>query len=86
MAKKPDEVDPALKRWVTAHMPDKAEGRSPPEKADQSYTIYVSKSEAERIAKCQREFGTTRQEVLRRLVQAGLKQLGIATGWWTDGE
>lgn len=81
MAKK-DEVDPALKRWVTAHMPEKA--GPPPEKADTSYTIYVSKSEAERIAKCQREFGTTRQEVLRRLVQAGLKQLGIATGWWTD--
>jgi 2-iminoacetate synthase ThiH len=81
MAKK-EEVDPALKRWVTAHMPEK--GEPAPEKADTSYTIYVSKSEAERIAKCQREFGTTRQEVLRRLVQAGLKQLGVATGWWTD--
>jgi hypothetical protein len=84
MAKKEDDIDPALKRWVTAHMPEK-EG-PPPEKADTSYTIYVSKSEAEKIAKIQRQFGTTRQEVMRQLLQAGLKQLGKLTGWWTDAE
>ena len=84
MAKKDDEVDPALKRWVTAHMPEKAEDA--PEKADTSYTIYVSKSEAEKIAQIQKKFGTTRQETMRQLMQAGLKQFGKLTGWWGGGK
>jgi hypothetical protein len=83
MAKaKDDDVDPALKRWVTAQMPEKE--TAPPEKADTSYTIYVSKSEAEKIAKIQKQFGTTRQETMRQLLQAGLKQFGRLTGWWKD--
>jgi len=82
MAKKDDPIDPALKRWVTAHMPEQAEPA--PEKTTISYTIYVSASEAEKIAQIQKKFGTNRQETMRQLLQAGLKQFGILTGWWKE--
>lgn len=75
-----EEVDPRLKRWITAHLPKEKE--PPPEKADQSFTIYVSKSEADRIEEIRSKFGTTRQDVLRQLVQAGLGQFARETGWW----
>lgn len=80
--KKPsDGVDPALAKFVEAHIAPKP---VPAEKADVSYTIYVSKTEAERIAKIQLHSNLTRQAVLRQLVQSGLVQFGQLTGWWKE--
>ena len=75
-------ISPTMARFVAAHVQPDAP-TEPPEKADQSYTIYVSKSEADKIAEIQRKAGNqTRQAVLRMLVQAGLDQFNEATGWW----
>lgn len=84
MAKDPKPVvSETMRRFVAANVQPDAPSASPPEKADVSYTIYVSKSEAERIAEIQRRAGNqTRQAVLRMLVQSGLEQFAEATGWW----
>lgn len=81
MAKDKPPISPTMKRFVAAHVQETP--TEVPEKADQSYTIYVSKSEADKIAEIQRKAGNlTRQAVLRMLVQAGLEQFNEATGWW----
>lgn len=76
-------VSPTVAQFVAAHVrPDAVEV---PEKADQSYTVYVSKSEAEKIAEIQKRTGQmTRQAVLRMLIQGGLEQFAEATGWWKE--
>ena len=75
-------ISPTMRRFVAANIQPDATAE-PAEKADQSYTIYVSKSEADHIAEIQRRAGNqTRQAVLRMLVQSGLEQFGEATGWW----
>lgn len=85
MAKDPKpqpQVSPTMARFVAAHVQPETP-TEPPEKADVSWTVYVSKSEQAKIEEIQRKAGNqTRQAVLRMLIQSGLDQFNDATGWW----
>lgn len=75
-----------MRRFVAAHVQPEAP-TEPPEKAEVSYTVYVSQSEADKIAEIQRRTGQqTRQAILRLLIQSGLEQFAEATGWWKEGK
>lgn len=77
----PKPISETMSRFVKAHV----ENAAPREdKADVSWTVYVSKLEADHIGEIQTKCSKNRQQVLRLLIQAGLEQFSEATGWWKD--